>query len=411
MAFFNSPLLHFRSFETYTDVTTKRTAERILGRGFSSFQQSPNRLLLKEEGREMNIPRKVFLILVFGWLTAIGFAMTVGIPQARSHESASASTGTVTLDGMTVPDIGPLPTTVPIPSTNLNYAAKVDLGKQLFFDGRLSKNNQISCAFCHIPDTGFADPKQTSFGVGGKRGGRQASTVYNTAFIPLQFWDGRAGSLEEQAIGPIENPVEMAETHENVVKKLGKIQGYQQQFRAVFGTEVNLQGIAEAIAAYERTIISTNSSFDKYVLGDKSAMGKAAVRGMALFKGKARCILCHNGSNFTDNQFHNLGVPQVGPMKEDLGRFYVTRQERDKGAFKTPTLRSITETTPYMHDGAFQTLEEVVDFLNKGGGPNPNLSPLMKPLGLNAEEKTDLIAFLKALTGEPIPFEFPELPE
>jgi cytochrome c peroxidase len=140
-------------------------------------------------------------------------------------------------------------------------------------------------------------------------------------------------------------------------------------------------------------------------------MDEATIRGMALFKGKARCILCHNGPNFTDNQFHNLGVPQEGPMKEDLGRFYVTRQERDKGAFKTPTLRSITETAPYMHDGVFKTLEEVVEFLDKGGGKNSNLSALMKPLGLTKEEKADLIAFLKALSGEKIKFEMPKLPK
>lgn len=312
---------------------------------------------------------------------------------------------------MTVPDIGPLPTSIPTPSTNLNYKAKIELGKQLYFDGRLSKNNAVSCAFCHNPGTGFADARQFSIGVVGTAGGRQAPTVFNTGFIPLQFWDGRAGSLEEQAIGPIQNPIEMAETHENVVSKLKKIKGYQQQFRAVFGTEVNLQGIAEAIAAYERTIVSANSVFDKYVMGDPKAMDDAAVRGMALFKGKARCILCHNSSNFTDNRFHNLGVPQVGSLKEDLGRFDVSRAERDKGAFKTPTLRSIVETAPYMHDGVFKTLEEVIEFMNNGGGANPNLSPLVKPLNLTPEEKADLVAFLNALTGEPIPFQFPKLPK
>jgi cytochrome c peroxidase len=300
---------------------------------------------------------------------------------------------------------------VPVPASNLNYAAKIELGKQLYFDGRLSKNNAISCAFCHNPGTGFADSRQTSIGVDGVIGGRQSPTVFNTAFNHIQFWDGRARSLEEQAIGPIHNPVEMAETHEHVVAKLGKIKGYQQQFRAVFGTDVNLQGIAEAIAAYERTVLSTNSAFDKYVSGDQKAMDDAAVRGLSLFKGKARCILCHNGGNFTDNQFHNLGVPQVGPMKEDLGRFAVSRAEKDKGAFKTPTLRSITETAPYMHDGAFKTLEEVVDFLDQGGGNNPHLSSLMKPLNMTAEEKADLIAFLKALTGEAIKFTMPKMPK
>jgi len=339
-------------------------------------------------------------------LGLIGVALIASPGMAQTD-----SKGMVTIDGHTVPDIGPLPTAIPVPPTNLNYKSKIKLGEQLFFDGRLSKNNQVSCAFCHTPGVGFADPRQTSIGVGGKRGGRQAPTVYNTALNPVQFWDGRAGSLEEQAIGPIINPVEMAETHENVVNKLSKIKGYREQFQKVFGTGVNMQGIAEAIAAYERTILSTNSAFDKYVQGDEKAMSSAAIRGMALFKGKARCILCHNGPNFTDNQFHNLGVPQVGPMKEDLGRYYVTLRKKDIGAFKTPTLRSIIETSPYMHDGVFQTLEEVIDFLNKGGDTNAHLSPLMKPLNLTSGEKGDVLAFLQALTGEEIPFEFPELPE
>jgi cytochrome c peroxidase len=333
------------------------------------------------------------------------------LKSVQASPPAEGTPGTVTIDGVTVKDIGPLPAYVPAPPTNLGYSQKIELGKQLFFDGRLSKNNAVSCAFCHNPGTGFADARQFSIGVVGTAGGRQAPTVFNTGFIPLQFWDGRAGSLEEQAIGPIQNPIEMAETHANVVKKLGKIKGYQQQFRTVFGTDVNLQGIAEAIAAYERTIISTNSAFDKFVMGDQKAMDESAVRGMALFRGKARCILCHNGPNFTDNRFHNLGVPQVGSLKEDLGRFDVSRAERDKGTFKTPTLRSITETAPYMHDGAFRTLEEVVEFLNNGGGAIPNLSPLLKPLQLTAEERTDLVAFLKALTGEPIKFDMPKLPK
>lgn len=351
------------------------------------------------------LPLRAIGVLLF--IAAFG----TGYEFVQASPSSRAPHGTVTIDGVTVPDIGPLPTTVPIPSSNLNYAGKIELGKQLYFDGRLSKNDAISCAFCHNPGTGFADARQTSIGVGGGVGGRQSPTVYNTAFNHVQFWDGRAGSLEEQAIGPIHNPVEMAETHEHVAAKLGKIKGYQQQFRAVFGTEVNLQGIAQAIAAYERTVLSTNSAFDKYVLGDQKALDDAAVRGLALFKGKARCILCHNGPNFTDNQFHNLGVPQVGPMKEDLGRFNVSRAEKDKGAFKTPTLRSITETSPYMHDGAFKTLEEVVEFLDQGGGSNSNLSPLMKPLNLTSDEQADLVAFLKALTGEPIKFSMPPLPK
>lgn len=330
---------------------------------------------------------------------------------AQTPMAGEVSNGTVTIDGRTVPDISPLPAYVPTPPTNLNYEQKVALGKQLYFDGRLSKNGAISCAFCHNPGTGFADARQFSIGAFGTAGGRQSPTVYNTGFNTFQFWDGRAGSLEEQAIGPIHNPVEMAETHHTVVPKISKIPGYQKQFQLIFGGGASLQHIAEAIAAFERTIVSQNSSFDKYVMGQKDAMTQSAVHGMDLFKGKARCILCHNGPNFTDNGFHNLGVPQEGLLKEDWGRFEVTRLERDKGAFKTPTLRSITETAPYMHDGVFKTLEEVIEFLDKGGGANPHLSQLVRPLNLSAEEKRDLIEFLKALTGEPIKIVPPKLPK
>ncbi len=332
--------------------------------------------------------------------------------QALSQESPSSEKAMdrIVVDGVTVPDIGPLPAYVPMPQTNVNFVQKVNLGKQLYFDGRLSKNNAISCAFCHNPGTGFADARQFSLGAFGTAGGRQAPTVYNTSFNPFQFWDGRATSLEEQAIGPIHNPIEMAETHETVVPKIAKIPGYQKQFRAVFGAGVSLQGIADAIAAFERTIVSANSAFDKYTMGESKAMDDAAIRGMQLFKGKARCVLCHNGPNFTDNQFHNLGVPQEGLLKEDLGRYNVSRRERDKGAFKTPTLRSVTETAPYMHDGVFKTLEDVIEFKNKGGEPNPNLSPLMKPLSLTPEEKADLLAFLKALQGASLKIVMPKLP-
>ncbi len=339
---------------------------------------------------------------------AMGSALLMGLPALLI--AGDFDSGMIVVDGVSVPDIAPLPAFVPTPPSNLGYVQKVELGRQLYFDTRLSKNNSVSCAFCHNPGTGFADARQFSIGAFGTSGGRQAPTVYNTGFLPLQFWDGRAGSLEEQAVGPIHNPIEMAETHEAVVPKIAKIAGYQKQFQLTFGGAPSLQHIAEAIAAFERTIVSQNSSFDKFVLGDGKAMEEPAVRGMTLFKGKARCILCHNGPNFTDNQFHNVGVPQVGPLKDDPGRFVVTRLERDRGAFKTPTLRSIVETAPYMHDGVFKTLEEVVDFKNEGGGANPNLSPLMKPLHLTAEEKADLIAFLKALTGEPLKITVPKLP-
>jgi len=299
---------------------------------------------------------------------------------------------------------------MPIPAYNLQTDAKVELGKLLFFDTRLSKGNAISCAFCHNPGTGWADARQFSVGVGGGQGGRQAPTVLNTGYQAVQFWDGRAGSLEEQALGPIQNPIEMAETLPNVVKKLGAVPEYKARFKAVFGTDVSAEGVARAIAAFERTVVSTNSAFDKHQAGDKAAMGEAAVRGLALFTGKARCALCHNGPNFTDNRFHNLGVPQAGPLKEDVGRYAVTRQDQDRGAFKTPTLRSVALTAPYMHDGVFKTLEEVIEFYNKGGEAVPGKDVFMTPLNLSDQEKKDLVEFLKALTGELLKVSAPKLP-
>jgi len=310
----------------------------------------------------MRPPHRVLLVAVLS--AASCAALLWFAPESSTDPGLSLfgpPSGTIVLDGISVPDIGPLPTPVPVPAGNVRHAAKVELGKQLFFDGRLSRNNQVSCAYCHIPGSGFSDPHPTSLGVDDLIGGRQAPTVLNAAFSPLLFWDGRAGSLEEQALGPIQNPIEMAETLDHLVSKLRTFKGYRRQFRKVFGTEISSQGIAKAIAAFARTLISTNSAFDQYSLGKKQAMNQAAIRGMALFKGKARCILCHNGPNFTDNRFHNLGVPQVGPLKVDLGRYDVTGQERDKGAFKTPTLRSILETAPYMHDGVFLSLEEVIE--------------------------------------------------
>jgi len=360
----------------------------------------------------MRSPHRVLLVAV---LSAASCAAFLWLAQESQTDQGlplfGLSSEAIVLDGMSVPDIGPLPAPVPVPTDNVRHADKIELGKQLFFDGRLSRNNKVSCAYCHIPGSGFSDPHPTSLGVDDLIGGRQAPTVLNTAFSPLLFWDGRAKSLEEQTLGPIQNPIEMAETLDHLVSKLRTVKGYRQQFRNVFGTEISSQGIAKAIAAFARTLISTNSAFDQYSLGTKQAMNQAAIRGMALFKDKARCILCHNGPNFTDNQFHNLGVPQVGPMKVDLGRYDVTRREQDKGAFKTPTLRSILETAPYMHDGVFLSLEEVIEFLDKGGGANPNLSPLMKPLGLTQEEKADLLAFLEALTGAPLNIEPPQLPQ
>ena len=202
----------------------------------------------------------------------------------------------------------------------------------------------------------------------------------------------------------------MAETLDGVVKKLSKNKVYQFRFRAVFGGDISPDNIAKAIAAFERTLISTNSPFDRFIGGDKSALSEAAQRGLELFQGKARCVLCHNGPNFTDNKFHNIGVPQTGPLKEDVGRYAVTKRESDRGAFKTPSLRSIALTAPYMHTGGFKTLEEVMEFYNKGGEPVTGKDAFMTALNLTDQEKKDLVEFMNSLTGELKNMSLPKLP-
>jgi cytochrome c peroxidase len=306
-------------------------------------------------------------------------------------------------------DLGSLPK-MPIPADNQQTDAKVELGTMLYFDPRLSKGNTISCASCHNPETGWADARQFSIGAGGKQGGRQAPTVLNIGYQPFQFWDGRAESLEEQVLGSIQNPIEMAETLPNVVKKLRAVPEYKKRFKEVFGTEVSAEGIARAIAAFERTVVSANSAYDKYLTGDKAALSDAAVRGLDLFTGKGGCEGCHNGPNFTDNRFRNIGVPQVGPLKEDVGRYAVTKQDLDRMAFKNPTLRSVALTAPYMHDGAYKTLEDVIEFYDKGGEEVPGKDRAMVPLNLTDQEKKDLVEFLKALTGESLKIGVPKLP-
>jgi cytochrome c peroxidase len=298
-----------------------------------------------------------------------------------------------------------------VPADNPMTAAKVALGKLLYFDGRLSRDGTVSCATCHDPAKGFTDQAPVSTGVEGKKGTRSAPTVVNTAFNLFQFWDGRSPSLEEQAKGPIENPVEMATTHAVCVKKIAEVVGYKPLFRAAFGTEeVTIDRIAQAIASFERTVLSGNSAWDRYVAGQKDALSESAARGLELFEGKALCTRCHVGFNLTDGIFHNLGVGMKA-AKPDLGRFVVTKAKEDTGAFKTPTLRDLQRTAPYMHDGSQATLEEVVDFYDRGGEPNPWLDVKVVKLGLSAQEKADLLAFLRSLEGDWKPEPPPALPK
>jgi len=298
---------------------------------------------------------------------------------------------------------------VPIPADNPPTADTVALGRKLYFDTKLSADDTIACASCHNPAKGYTDNAQFSSGVGGKLGGRNAPTVLNAAYHPLQFWDGRAPSLEAQSEGPIANPVEMNLAHVECVNLLGKNAEYNALFAKAFGPgPVTMDKIRKSIASFERTIVSGNSPFDKYQFGGaKKAMKPAAIRGLALFtnKEKTNCVTCHtieqNFALFSDGKFHNLGVGLTaeGELK-DMGRFDQTKAEADKGAFRTPTLRNIALTGPYMHDGSQKTLRQVVDFYVGGGSSNPQLDKEIKQLKLSEGERQDLVAFLESLTGE-----------
>jgi len=298
---------------------------------------------------------------------------------------------------------------VPVPSDNPQTDAKVALGSQLFFDPRLSLDDTISCATCHRPDSAWANHDRTDTGIHGRVGTRNSGTILDAAYMKAQFWDGRAESLEEQALGPIVNPVEMGERLENVVWKLAAIEGYRDQFQTIFGTSVTADGIAKAIAAFERTVISGPSPYDRYLAGDEAALSASARRGLALFEGKARCWLCHSGPMLSNQSFHNIGVGMDKP-DPDPGRAAVTGYPGDRGRFRTPSLRNVALTWPYLHDGSAVDLDAVIELYDEGGVANPNLDPRIMRLRLSDTERRDLRAFLESLTGQLPDIARPRLP-
>jgi cytochrome c peroxidase len=308
------------------------------------------------------------------------------------------------------PDPWLRPAEVPFPADNAPNAERISLGRTLFFDPRLSGSGFISCATCHNPAMAWSDGLSTGFGHDFKRLGRATPTILNAAYQPLLMWDGRKNSLEAQALGPIESAGEMNMPLDELVKRLSSIVGYQPLFdKAYPGEGISKETVGKALASFERTIVSTTSPFDKWRRGDKKAVSESAQRGFALFNDKAACVKCHQGFNFSDNGFHNIGVKSLGDT-EDEGRFAHRKIKILKGAFKTPTLRDIDLTPPYMHNGIYQTLEEVVDHYDRGGDAKTNISPNIQPLGLTPQEKQDLVAFMKSLTGTPIRVEIPQLP-
>jgi len=283
---------------------------------------------------------------------------------------------------------------------------RVRLGRWLFYDTRLSVDDTVACSTCHRPEHAFSEPTPVSTGIRGQKGRRKAPSLVNQAdaLLPHFFWDGRAGSLEDQAMGPIANPIEMGSTPHDMIAKLSRLEGYKPYFTQAFGSdEISAERVAKAIVAYEQTRMSGNSPWDRWRYNrDEHAVSDQVKQGHELFFGKAKCRQCHAGNTFTDTKFHNLGVgwDPVTKQFSDEGRFVVTKNQADRGAFKTPTLRDLTKHAPYMHDGSVATLREAVELYNRGGEKNPHLDVKMEPLGLTPAEVDAIVAFLESLTGE-----------
>jgi cytochrome c peroxidase len=298
------------------------------------------------------------------------------------------------------------PDTIPFPADNPYTPEKAALGKMLFFDTRLSRDKNLSCASCHNPSFGWEVPFATAIGAGGKPLGRHAPTALNQAWSKNLFWDGRAPTLEAQAKGPIEAAVEMDLPMATAVVRLKAVQGYGAAFAKAFPKDgLSEHTVLQAIATYERTIVTGDTPFDRWIRGDAAALSAEAKRGFALFTGKANCAACHSGWNFSDDKFHDIGLPT-----DDKGRMGITNQPADLHAFKTPGLREIAARAPFMHHGQVATLEAVVSHYVGGGQKRASLSPQMKPLPLNAQDVGDLTAFMRSLSSPQTVLAMPNLP-
>jgi len=293
-----------------------------------------------------------------------------------------------------------------VPAANPLTAAKVALGRKLFVDKQLSRTSDVSCSSCHDPARAFSDARSIAVGILGRTGKRHSPALVNRGFGESFFWDGRAASLEDQVVMPIADPNEMDFSVDGVVSRLQRNAAYVRDFGTAFGRPINTRDVGYALASFVRTIVSGDSRVDRYLEGDNAALTATEVRGLRAFRAPGLCTACHKGSNFTDEEFHNTGVawkvdtgPEGGRLS-DRGRADVTGRADDEGAFRTPTLREISRTAPYMHDGSLPTLEAVVDFYEKGGRSNPNLDKDIMPLRLTAADKAALVEFLKALDGK-----------
>ncbi|MEM9631155.1 MAG: cytochrome c peroxidase [Pseudomonadota bacterium] len=330
----------------------------------------------------------------------------------------------------------------PIPADNPQTPEKIELGKLLFFDPRLSGNGSMPCSACHLPDAGWDFPDKISLGYPGTVHWRNSQTIVNSAYYGNLFWAGSSKSLEAQAKSAAKGAVAGNGEDDMMEARLAFIPEYRERFKDVFGTEYPRLGHAwMAIAAFERTLVQTDTPFDNYMRGDDTALDDAQKRGLELFTGKAGCSQCHNGALLTNEKYYNLGVPPYDgwetdelaqitfryelyakgsteemyrSYKDDPGVYFRAKDKEHLGKFRVPSLRYTKYTAPYMHNGMIATLEDVVEFYNQGGGENQfakTKSELIKPLGLNDQEKADLVAFLESLSGERIVMEEPELPE
>jgi cytochrome c peroxidase len=298
------------------------------------------------------------------------------------------------------------PAVVPFPADNPYDERKVHLGQMLFFEPRLSGSKWVSCASCHNPGLSWGDGLPRGIGTDMKTLGRRSPTILNMAWSNLVMWDGRKTSLEDQAFGPVTSPAEMNGTIEGAIERIGGIDAYQTAFKTIFGDEgVSARTIPLVIASYERSIVSGEAPFDRWIAGDETAISAEAKRGFDSFTGKGKCTGCHTGWNFTDDGFHDIGLPDA-----DIGRGEWLKIESMQHAFKTPTLRDADRRGPYMHDGSLVTLADVVDQYDRGGIKRPSLSNMIEPLHLTAIEKQDLLAFLGTLTGNNAPVIVPVLP-
>lgn len=325
-------------------------------------------------------------------------------------------------DGVSHRPLAPLPD-ASYPEDNPYSEEKEQLGKRLFFDPRLSASGTLACASCHDPDLGWTDGRRRSIGHAEQRGKRNSMTILNVAFYDHLFWNGRAESLEAQSLSAIQSPSEMSMSLDSLEERIANTGEYRRLFKQSFGDRhVTAQRIAKAIATFERGVVSRNSDFDRFLRGDRDAMTERQIRGLHLFRTKARCMNCHNGALLSDNQFHNLGQSHLGRPSQDLGRFLVTGDTADVGKFRTPSLRDVARTEPYLHHGLIPDLREVINMYNQGmpqiiprkKNDNPLLpekSHLLKPLGLTEKEKGALLNFLEALSTRPSRLSVPDLPD